>query len=696
MKDISNSKIENILRQKAEELLDKKSINTDKHFTDIEIFKLVHELDVHQIELEILNEELNSAKLKAEVEAEKYANLYNFAPSGYFTLSKEGVITELNFKGATLIGKERLLLVNKRFALFIPDESKPIFNLFLEKIFESKTRQTCEILLSTISEIPTFINLTGIVDENDNQCLITMVDISQRKKAEEETKINEEKYRTLFETNRDSITIFRIDSEGNLGNFIEANPATTEIFGYSKKELLTMNINDVETIHEQEKNSRIKILQSEGKVAFETVIKGKNGIDRNVEIETVLINYGNEPAVMNITRDITERKHIKQQLIKAKDKAEESDRLKLAFLANMSHEIRTPMNGILGFTELLKEKDLTSDIQQEYIKIIEKSGKRMLNIINDIINISKIESGQIEITLSETNVNEQIEYLYTFFKPEATQKNILFSLTKELSPKDSFIKTDREKIYAILTNLIKNALKFTNEGSIEFGCVKKGKNLEFFVKDTGLGISNLHKKLIFERFRQANESINRSHEGSGLGLAISKAYVELLGGKIWVESEEGKGSIFYFNIPYNTEFKPKEKNVVKKADAGIKQLNTIKNLKVLIVEDDAISKLLITIAVKPYSREILKVSTGLEAIEACRNNPDIDLVMMDINMPKMSGYEATKQIRKFNKDLVIIAQTANGMQSDRDKTIAAGCTDYISKPVNITILGELIQKYFEK
>ena len=269
-------------------------------------------------------------------------------------------------------------------------------------------------------------------------------------------------------------------------------------------------------------------------------------------------------------------------------------------------------------------------------------------------------------------------------------------MTKELSSKDTFIKTDREKLYAILTNLIKNAIKFTNDGSIEFGCERKGNYLEFFVKDTGLGISDSQKKIIFERFRQANDTVSRTHEGSGLGLAISKAYAEILGGNIWVESKEGKGSTFYFTLPFHTEYEIAEKKVVEKEKSYSKEENKIKNLKVLIVEDDAISKLLITIAVKPFSREIIKVSTGIEAIEACRKNPDIDLVMMDINMPEMGGYEATNEIREFNKNLVIIAQTANGMQSDHDKAIAAGCTDYISKPINITTLSTLICKYFKK
>jgi signal transduction histidine kinase len=246
-----------------------------------------------------------------------------------------------------------------------------------------------------------------------------------------------------------------------------------------------------------------------------------------------------------------ELNHANFELIAAKEKAEESDKLKSAFLANMSHEIRTPMNGILGFADLLKEPELTGEEKLEYVSIIEKSGKRMLNIINDLIDISKVESGQMEISISEINVNEQIEYIYTFFKQEIKRKGMQIIYRNGLSTHESVIQTDREKLYAVLTNLVKNAIKYSDTGTIEFGYTLINGFLEYFIKDTGIGIPHDKKEAIFDRFIQADITDKRAFQGAGLGLTISKSYVEMLGGNIWVESEIGNGSIFYFTIPYN-------------------------------------------------------------------------------------------------------------------------------------------------
>ncbi len=399
-------------------------------------------------------------------------------------------------------------------------------------------------------------------------------------------------------------------------------------------------------------------------------------------------------ATLNLLEDLhrenTARKNSEKALIKAKEKAEESDRLKSAFLANMSHEIRTPMNGILGFAGLLKEPGLTGNEQQKFVEIIEQSGARMLNIINDIIDISKIESGQAKTLITESNINEQLEYLYAFFKPEVDKKGIELINKNILIANEAMILTDREKIYAILTNLIKNAIKFTDHGTIEFGCEKKGDFLEFFVKDTGVGIAENRQNAIFERFIQADISDKRAFQGAGLGLSIAKAYIEMLGGKVWVKSTVEQGSVFYFTIPYVIQ--QSGELSLKNYRGPEENLNT--NLKILIAEDDEAAYVLINLALKGISKNIIHAPNGLEAVKKCRENPDIDIIMMDIKMPGLNGYEATEEIRKFNKNVVIIAQTAFGLSGDKDKAIKAGCNDYISKPIDKNILRSLVKKYF--
>ena len=373
--------------------------------------------------------------------------------------------------------------------------------------------------------------------------------------------------------------------------------------------------------------------------------------------------FGHAHAVYGISQDITERKYDEQELIKAKEKAEESDRLKSAFLANMSHEIRTPMNGILGFTELLKEPNLSGEEQQAFIDIIEKSGDRMLNIINDIVNLSRVESGNVEISISETNINMLVEDIYNFFKPETDSKRIKLSFKNALFSSDAIINTDKEKVFAVLLNLVKNAVKFTQSGAIELGYEMKDKFLEFFVKDTGSGIPSEQKEIIFERFRQGSESLTRNYEGAGLGLSISKAYVDMLGGKIWTESNKKQGSTFRFTIPYINGDEIDEQPI---AIAG-KEILQPRKLKILVVEDDETSRMFLTIMVKPLAGNLFQAITGHEAVETCRKNPDIDLVLMDIQMPDMDGYEGTRQIRQFNKKVVIIAQTAYALPDDREK-----------------------------
>lgn len=403
---------------------------------------------------------------------------------------------------------------------------------------------------------------------------------------------------------------------------------------------------------------------------------------------------GDIKAMIHSVRDITEKKQSELELIRAKEKAEESDRLKTVFLLNLSHEIRTPMNGILGFSQLLKEPLLTQEQQHKFIKNIEKSSKRMLNIISALVNISKIESGQMEVSLSDVDFNEQLDTVYHEFKNEVAIKGLNFSIKSNLSSDDAVIQTDKDKVLSVLNNLVDNAIKFTIKGSIEIGCSKKGAFIEFFVADSGEGIEEEKLSIIFERFRQGSESLTRNYEGAGLGLSIAKSYVELLGGKIWFESSPGTGSTFYFTLPITSAAKPDAEESVPRSDDVLDKC--VNNLKVLIVEDDESSADFLSIILKPLTRELLVAHTGTEAMDLFTRNPDVDIILMDIKLPEIDGVEVIRKIRKINQWVIIIAQTAYDKFADKESAKEAGCDDFISKPIDRKLLVALMNKYLKR
>ncbi len=517
----------------------------------------------------------------------------------------------------------------------------------------------------------------------------TIQDITERR-------LDEYKIRKLnYAVEATSEVVFMTDKEGV---FTFVNPAFTAVYGYDAEDVIGKVTPRIL------KSGRISLSQYEyfwNELLNKRVVQGEfinKTIDgKEIYIEgsanAVIDESGNVIGFIAIQKDITQRKQIENELISAKENAEISDRLKSAFLSNMSHEIRTPMNGILGFAELLQDSTLSSDEVHEYVQAIQVSGERMLNTINSIIDISKIESGLTTVDITEANINEALELIYKFFKPETENKMLDFSYLTGLPSGKALIRTDYEKVYGVLTNLVKNAIKFTHEGSIKFGYLRKGDNLEFFVEDTGKGLPKSQHKIVFERFRQGSESYNRGYEGSGLGLSICKSYVEMIGGKIWLESEEDEGSKFYFTIPYD----PVSDEHLEKVDPVTREQENlnIKDLKILVVEDDELSYSFLIRCLRKINKEILHAVTGIEAVDECKNHPDIDLILMDIHMPYMNGYEATRQIRRFNKDVVIIAQTAYGLTGDREKSITSGCNDYISKPINKENLLTMIQKYFD-
>ena len=379
-----------------------------------------------------------------------------------------------------------------------------------------------------------------------------------------------------------------------------------------------------------------------------------------------------------------QNKKNEENLKSALEKATESDNLKTAFLHNISHEIRTPMNGILGFTSLLKNTNLSDEKQQTYIDIITKSGERMLNTLYDLMDMSKLETGQVTLNLTQTNINEELEILYAFFKNEAQNKGLLFHLKVPKGNIQITVSTDREKLYAILSNLIKNALKFTAIGGVEFGYTIKGDFIEFYIMDSGIGIPKNRQTAIFNRFVQADIHDTNVYEGSGLGLSISKSYIELLGGIIWVESNENDGSKFYFTLPLNKEVVSSSSKILSELETDF--FPSSKKINVLIVEDDQNASIYLSIILEDYCKNIYRAIDGIEALNIFKENPTIDLILMDIKLPDLNGYEVTKQIRNLNKNVVIIAQTAFAQNGDREKAISVGCTDYVSKPVDERLL----------
>lgn len=417
----------------------------------------------------------------------------------------------------------------------------------------------------------------------------------------------------------------------------------------------------------------------------EEITKINQSLEEQVIDRTKLLDDRNQ----HLNEEIKIRKKIEKSLIIAKEKAEESDRLKSSFLANMSHEIRTPMNGIMGFADLLKEENLTGEERDKYLEVIGSSGERMLNIINDLLNVSSIEAGYMKVDISEVNINQQLQEIYSLFLPETEKKGLEFIFKNNLKS-DIVIQTDREKLHAIFNKLLKNAIKYTNKGVIEMGYEEFDDELKFFIIDSGIGIPKNQLKVIFDRFVQVDSSLSSYYEGAGLGLSITKSYIKMLRGKIWVHSEEGKGSQFYFSLPYKNSNHHKDN---KQTAINMSTMSKLKQATLLIAEDQVSSDAYLTAIVKDYCKKIFHVQTGLDAVKICQDEK-IDLILMDIKMPVMNGYDATRAIRVFNKDVIIIAQTAYALPGDKDKALDAGCNAYISKPTKKDALLEIISKYF--
>ncbi len=549
------------------------------------------------------------------------------------------------------------------------------------------------------------------------------LDVTEQMKALEALSDSEAKFRMLVDNAFDGIYLMRNR------RYEYVNQRFVEITGYTFEELTSDDF-DFNMLLTDKSRDMVEQRYSDREKGrhiphqYELQIKSKQGIVREVEVSTASVSKNQDVLVLGIMRDITERKRtqklikeneaklkkqneeylelnqeltetnnrikqINRELREANQRAEEHDKLKSAFLANMSHEVRTPMNGILGFSQLLLDGAIDDAEREEFVGVIQNCGNQLLAIINDLIDISKIEANQITLNPSPVNLNELLNEQLLLFKPKAEDNNLQFEIESNLDPTTSAIMVDGARLRQVISNLIGNAIKFTREGEVRFGCYRNQNVVEFYVKDTGVGIPADKQKYIFERFRQVETELARQTSGTGLGLAISKALVSKMGGEIWVESQSGEGSTFHFTIPDNNAV-----NKTIEQPIAEKRYQTVsKTPQILIADDNEINYLYLKELLKGVDADLLWVTNGQEVVSYVKSNPNIDLILMDIKMPIMDGYQATREVKKIRHDLPIIAQTAYAMTSDREKAAESGCDDYIAKPINKAKFISIINRF---
>ena len=398
--------------------------------------------------------------------------------------------------------------------------------------------------------------------------------------------------------------------------------------------------------------------------------------------------------IMGIIKDVSDLMQIENELKDARDRAEVSDRLKTSFLANMSHEIRTPMNGIIGFATLLRDPEIDEEKKDLFLKHIDQSSNQLLNIIDDIIDISKIESGQLKISNKPVYINQVMDEIYSSFfhriRGDAPgQKLVAFKLAKEVASSEFTVVTDDFRLRQIFNNLIGNAIKFTKKGNITFGYTLNNRHIEFFVSDSGIGIPHNKRRIIFDRFGQVNEERTLQPSGTGLGLPISKSLVDLMGGEMWVESELGKGSTFFFTLPLVIE-----EHVTEPRDLLSNKTYNWSNKHILVAEDEELNYLFVREMLRQTGATVHRARNGREVVKMTRKlSPDA--ILMDIKMPELGGIEAARKIREFNKSVPIIAQTAFVMTEEKEESLRAGCNHFVTKPLDRTTIMELIDAYFK-
>lgn len=485
--------------------------------------------------------------------------------------------------------------------------------------------------------------------------------------------------------------IWEVDSDGL---YLYSSPVVESLMGYSVDEVVgRMHFYDFFTPEAREELQAAAFQVFEDRKPFRQFINSNRHKDGHLVILTssgspFFDEEGHFLGYRGVDSDITERSKILEELLAAKVKAEESDQLKTAFINNISHEIRTPLNSILGFGQFLSEEDLSKEERKEYFSIIEKSGNRLLNTVSDYIDMARIVTGDMDVHEKEFLVQPFFEGVVQSYKNNCDARNMVFETVVPQMPFDRKVHSEPEFIAKILRILLDNALKFCKEGTIRCRYEVTSESLLFSVQDTGPGIADDKQERIFDMFSQEDLSNTRGHEGSGLGLSIAKGLIELLGGKITVSSEKGKGSTFTFTVPNRTVELASETEV-----APAKGSTENEKPLILIAEDDMSNYLYLRVLLDQLGIRHLHAGNGAEAVDHCRTTDDITLVLMDIRMPVMNGLEATELIHSFKPAMPIIATTAFAQSGDEHRFISAGCDGYLSKPINKNQLIELVQKY---
>ncbi len=532
------------------------------------------------------------------------------------------------------------------------------------------------------------ISLKVATIRGDKRFVAVVRDITENKKNLIRLAQREREFREIFNSTSEAIIVYNTDD----GRIVDCNDRAVEMYGYSgKEEFLQCRLTDLGANAEPYTNEKIGVNTlkaiAEGPQRFDWLAKRKNGELFWVEVSLKRTQIGGVERDLTVIRDITERKRYEEDLIKAKEKAEESDRLKSAFLSNLSHEIRTPMNAIMGFTDLLRGPVKPEKINQ-YLEFIQKSGQRLLEIIDQTLEVAKLDSGLIKLNPEVFDLNQVMRDLYNELRVRASKNKELELIIYNKNLDAPFnIYTDRVKLQQILANLIVNGIKYTPRGAVMFGYEIEGDKIKFRVQDTGIGIEKKHRDLIFKRFYRVDNPLTLKTSGIGLGLAITKAYVELLGGNIDIQSELGKGTMVKVIIPYHKV----EPSPELFHEPAIDNVRGNKEL-LLVAEDDEFNFLLINEMLKNSNYTCIRACNGKEAVDIVRTNHNIRLVLMDLKMPIMDGYEAFSEIKKINPDIPIVAQTAYTLGEEKEKINSYGFDGYISKPIRKTDLITVVSK----